>query len=82
MSAVAHLRVRTSVDTVAVAASAVFTNGAGDAVWIVRDGRAVQQQVKVGLQGEDLVEILDGLAPGQRVVVSGTDRVSANQSLS
>jgi len=28
------------------------------------------------------VEILDGLAPGQRVVVSGTDRVSANQSLS
>ena len=82
MSAVAHLRVRTSVDTVAVAASAVFTNGAGDAVWVVRDGRAVQQQVKVGLQGEDLVEILDGLAPGQRVVVSGTDRVSANQSLS
>jgi multidrug efflux pump subunit AcrA (membrane-fusion protein) len=81
MSAVAHLRVRTAHDAVAVPASAVFTTDTGDAVWVIRDGRAVQQLVKVGLQGADLIEILDGLESGQRVVVSGADKVSSGQNL-
>ena len=57
MSAVAHLRVRTAADAVAVPAAAVFTADGGDAVWLVRDGQAVRQQVTVGVQGEDLVQI-------------------------
>ncbi len=81
MSAVAHLRVRTAVDAVAVPAAAVFTADGGDAVWLVRDGRAVRQSVTVGVQGEDLVQILAGLQPGERVVVSGTDRVTDGQDL-
>ena len=59
MSAVAHLHVRTAVDAVAVPAAAVFTADGGDAVWLVRDGRAVRQPVTVGVQGEDLVQIVD-----------------------
>ncbi len=81
MSAVAHLHVRTAVDAVAVPAAAVFTADGGDAVWLARDGRAVRQPVTVGVQGEDLVEILAGLQPGERVVVSGTDRVTDGQDL-
>jgi HlyD family secretion protein len=81
MSAVAHLRVRTAVDAVAVPASAVFTSDLGDTVWILRNGAAVRQQVRLGLQGEDLVQVLSGVQPGQRVVVSGADRVRTGQKL-
>lgn len=81
MSAVAHLRVRTATDAVVVPAAAVFTAGTGDAVWVVRDGEAVRQAVTVGVQGEDLVQILSGVQPGQRVVVSGTDKVTAGQAV-
>jgi HlyD family secretion protein len=82
MSAVAHLRVRTATDAVTVPAAAVFTSELGDTVWVVRDGKAARQQVKVGVQGEDLVQILSGVDVGQRVVVTGTDKVSAGQGLS
>jgi HlyD family secretion protein len=81
MSAVAHLRVRTAANAVSVPAAAVFSSGGHEAVWVVRDGRAVQQQVVVGVQGEDLVQISDGLQAGQRVVVAGTDRVTAGEKL-
>jgi hypothetical protein len=81
MSAVAHLRVRTAANAVSVPAAAVFSSGGHEAVWVVRDGRAVQQQVEVGVQGEDLVQISDGLQAGQRVVVAGTDRVTAGEKL-
>jgi HlyD family secretion protein len=81
MSAVAHLHVRTAVDAVAVPAAAVFTADGGGAVWLVRDGRAVRQPVTVGVQGEDLVQIVTGLQPGERVVVTGTDKVTDGQDL-
>jgi HlyD family secretion protein len=82
MSAVAHLRVRTAVDAVAVPAAAVFTVDSGESIWLLRDGRAVRQAVKVGVQGEDLVQIVSGVEPGDRVVVGGTDKVSEGQDLS
>jgi len=81
MSAVAHLRVRTAENAVSVPAAAVFTSDLGDTVWVVRDGRAQRQRVEIGVQGEDLVEVRAGVAPGERVVVSGTDKVSAGQEL-
>jgi HlyD family secretion protein len=82
MSAVAHLRVRSAVDAVAVPAAAVFSSDNGETVWVVRDGQAVRQPVRVGVQGTDLVQILSGLEPGQRVVTSGTDKVTAGQAVS
>jgi multidrug efflux pump subunit AcrA (membrane-fusion protein) len=83
MSAVAHLKVRTATNAVAVPASAVFSSDSGNAVWLVgADGRAVQQRVTVGVQGEDEVAITAGLQPGQRVVVTGADKVNAGDSLS
>ncbi|GAA1761952.1 efflux RND transporter periplasmic adaptor subunit [Luedemannella helvata] len=81
MSAVAHLRVRDAIDAVAVPAAAVFSGQGGDAVWVITGGKAVRQPVKVGVQGEDLVQIIDGLTPGQRVVVAGTDRVTEGQRI-
>jgi HlyD family secretion protein len=82
MSAVAHLKVRTAVDAVTVPASAVFSTDNGNAVWLVGpDGTAVRQPVVLGVQGEDSVEVTRGLQIGQRVVVTGADKVNAGDRL-
>jgi HlyD family secretion protein len=81
MSAVAHLQVRTAHDAVAVRASAVVRVGSRNAVWVVRGGTARQRLVTVGTQGEDLVAITEGIRPGERVVVTGAERVHAGQKL-
>jgi HlyD family secretion protein len=81
MSAVAHLSVRQARDTVTAPAAAVFTVDGHDAVWLVHDGRAVRTTVTVGVQGQDQVEIVSGVGPGDRLVVRGTDQVKAGQTL-
>lgn len=81
MNAVVHLRVREAADAVTVPASAVFSADGRDAVWLVRDGRADRAPVTVGVQGQDLVQILDGVQAGDRVVVRGTDRVQDGQEV-
>jgi multidrug efflux pump subunit AcrA (membrane-fusion protein) len=81
MSAVVHLRVRQAADAVTVPAAAVFSSDGRDTVWVVRDGKAERVPVTVGVQGQDLVQIVSGLGDGQPVVVRGTDRVSAGQQV-
>ncbi len=79
MSAVVDLMVRTATDAIAVPASAVFRDGRRDAVWVVRAGMARKQLVRVGAQGEDEVQIVEGLKGGERIVVRGADRVRDGQ---
>lgn len=81
MSAVADLKVREAKDAVSAPASAVFRDGRRDAVWVVADGVARKRLVRLGTQGEDSVEILEGLQPGDRVVVRGADTVTEGQQL-
>jgi len=82
MSAVTHLQVRQAAEAVTVPAAAVFTADGRDAVWAVRDGQAEQVPVTVGVQGQDVVQIVSGLSEGQQVVVRGTDQVQTGQHLS
>ncbi|HYN92655.1 MAG TPA: efflux RND transporter periplasmic adaptor subunit, partial [Pilimelia sp.] len=81
MSAVAHLRVREAADTVTVPAAAVFSTDGRDAVWVVRDGKAERVEVTLGVQGQDAVQIVSGVADGQQVVVRGTDLVTVGQQV-
>lgn len=81
MSAVARLRVRQAAGAVTVPAGAVFSADGREAVWVVRDGRAQRADVRLGVQGEDVVEISAGVGEGDRVVVSGTDQVRQGQQL-
>lgn len=81
MSAVAALRVRTAEGVVAVPASAVFREGTRDAVWVVDGGSARLREVRLGAQGEDVVEVVEGLAVGDAVVVRGADVVTEGQRL-
>ncbi|HEV2087266.1 MAG TPA: efflux RND transporter periplasmic adaptor subunit, partial [Cryptosporangiaceae bacterium] len=81
MSAVARLAVRTTENAVTVPASAVIRDGARDTVWVIERGAATRRIVTVGTQGEDLVAVTAGLRAGDRIVVSGADRVRTGQEL-
>ncbi|MEV6691787.1 HlyD family efflux transporter periplasmic adaptor subunit [Micromonospora sp. NPDC051196] len=81
MNAVLRLQVREATDAVTVPASAVFSADGRDTVWVVRDGRVGRAAVTVGVQGQDLVQIVDGVQPGDRVVVRGTDQVRDGQEV-
>ncbi|TQS25683.1 efflux RND transporter periplasmic adaptor subunit [Microbispora sp. KK1-11] len=82
MSAVVRLAVRRSENATAVPASAIVTSGRETIVWAVRGGRAERRVVRLGAQGDAVVEILSGVSPGERVVVKGADAVRPGQSLS
>ena len=43
----------------------------GDAVFIVREGKASRIMVKIGLRERERVQVLEGLQPGDVVVILG-----------
>ena len=60
-----------------VAKTAVFERGALTSVWTVdKDSIAHMRIVKTGRTVGGRVEILSGLSSGERVVVSGAEKVS------
>ena len=70
--------------SVAVPRDAIIYEGEAARVWVVRDkdnDKAIElRRIKVGLTNGSLVEVLKGLAPGDRVVTKGSlfiDRVAA-----
>ena len=81
MSAVLRLSVRQASEAVTVPASAVVSADGRDTVWTVRDGRYERVPVTLGVQGEDVVQIVSGIGDGAQVVVSGTDQVQPGQQV-
>jgi HlyD family secretion protein len=47
--------------------------GGGRMAYVLKDGRAERRAIRLGAQGLAKVEVLEGLAPGERVVVSGAE---------
>ena len=44
-------------------------------VYVVEDGKAVQKNVKTGIEQEKIIEIASGLSPGEKVIVTGQNRI-------
>ncbi len=53
----------------------------GGSIWIVRDGRLTRSDAKVGLKSVERVEIVEGLKPGERVVISPVQGMSEGQTV-
>lgn len=67
---------------VSVPLTAVLPTGTSDLVFVNRgDGRFVPRAVRVGLRGDSLVEIVDGLRPGEEVVASATFLLDSESNL-
>jgi len=55
-------------DKLAVPKTCLFPYGGGDALWVVRDGRAQIQQVQKGMETDELFVIKQGLKAGDQVI--------------
>jgi len=81
MSAVVNLQVRTAKAVVTVPSAAVVRDGGRDAVFVVEAGKVIRREVRLGAQGQELVEVVRGLDPGVRVVVRDADRLTDGQAV-
>jgi cobalt-zinc-cadmium efflux system membrane fusion protein len=71
----ASFRITTSNDSSSpgIPETAVVYEGEAAHVWVQRDdGRIALRQIKVGRTTNGMVEVLEGLKPGEKVVTSGT----------
>ncbi len=67
---------------VAVPDSAVIDNGTQQVVLIARgEGRFEPRVVRIGTRGDGYVEVLDGVKPGEQVVVSANFLIDAESNL-
>jgi HlyD family secretion protein len=82
MTVSVDIEVHRSANTLALSADAVH-DATGPAPWVlqVSKGRAVRQTVKLGLRGEGVVEIRDGLQAGDLAVPTSNPRITAGQRL-
>jgi cobalt-zinc-cadmium efflux system membrane fusion protein len=66
---------------IAVPRDAIIYEGGLARVWVVRDDKAIElRRIKVGLTSGTMVEVTDGLASSDRVVIKGSlfiDRLAA-----
>lgn len=71
------ISVGSTVTGITVPKKAVIEQGALTSLWIVDKGNIVRMRIiKVGRQTGDRVEVLSGLSDGERVVVSGVEKVT------
>jgi HlyD family secretion protein len=66
---------------VRVPLGALFRDGNDWSVFAVRDGRAWSKRVTLGIRGDDVAEIKDGLSPGDRVVLFPNRELSSGMSI-
>ena len=73
-----RLHVLTRKDVTAIPTAAIQQGSAGAFVFLVQQDNTVQvRQVKLGAVNNGMVAVNEGLQPGDRVVVEGTDRLRA-----
>ncbi|HTJ66990.1 MAG TPA: HlyD family efflux transporter periplasmic adaptor subunit [Actinospica sp.] len=81
MSAIADLDVLTAKDALSVPSSALVINGQTTSVWVLTNGSAHLKRITLGAQGDTRVQVLSGLDAGQRIVVSGADKVTDGEQI-
>ncbi len=72
------LAVATRQNSIVVPEDALVAEGARQFLYIVVDGKAIRREVKLGMRMRGRVEILDGIAVGDTLVVRGLQRVRNN----
>jgi HlyD family secretion protein len=80
MTVSVDIEVARSADTVVIPADTVRdANSAQPWVLAVDGGRATRRAVKLGLKGDGRVEVLDGVAPGDRLISASQTAVGSGQ---
>lgn len=80
------MTVSVTIETASKASTLVVPNEAlfsrdGDYVWLIKDGRASAQQVRLGLRGLTHSEVLSGLSSGDTVLTEFDNKLVAGQKV-
>ena len=60
-------------NVVAVPRDAVVQDGASSRVWVVREDRTIElRQIKVGATNGQMIQVVEGLVPGDNIIVRGS----------
>ncbi|MEY3046886.1 MAG: hypothetical protein RL424_208, partial [Pseudomonadota bacterium] len=73
----AGLRLKTIDDGLLVSEEALVGDREGFFVWRVSEGKAQKVRIKLGIRLEKEVQVLEGLAEGDEVVVAGQLKIRA-----
>lgn len=69
------LEVTTKDDAVLVPEEAIVSEGLRQIVYVVKDGRVERRVIKIGQRQSGRAEVVEGLQPGETIVVLGVQRV-------
>lgn len=68
-------------NVIALPLVALFTEGAARVLVVNEQNIAKIREIKIGLIGNELIEVKSGLAVGERVITTGKERVSDNDAV-
>ncbi|MFO1337860.1 MAG: efflux RND transporter periplasmic adaptor subunit [Burkholderiaceae bacterium] len=69
-------------NVLSVARGNFVDEGGGRTAYVLHDGIAEKRAIRLGAQSLSKVEVLDGLQPGERVVISGSDNFHGAERVS
>lgn len=70
------LSLKSEKETVVVPVEAVLATSEGTRIaYVVKDGKALKRMVKVGIEGQDKIQILAGVNAGEQIVVAGNEKL-------
>ena len=75
------LNTRTYENTLVVPSEAIISEMGIDKVFLYKSGKAMPQEITKGLRTDAVVQVLDGLAPGDTVITSGTMQLRTGQAV-
>lgn len=65
--------------TIPIPLSALYQTKETPSVWIVREGKVQLRPIKIGRFGNDGVQVVDELTPGETIVTAGVHKLRAGQ---
>jgi len=66
------LKLKHADDAVVLPLAALITTPEGEkVVFVMKDGKAIRRKVKTGIEASDRIQVLEGISPGDKVIVTG-----------
>ncbi|PRY16483.1 membrane fusion protein (multidrug efflux system) [Pontibacter ummariensis] len=69
-------------DAILIPTEAIIPEATGHKIFLVKGGKAVPQMVKIGQRSETMIQIMEGIAPGDTLIQAGILQVRPGSDLS
>ncbi|MDX5423278.1 MAG: efflux RND transporter periplasmic adaptor subunit [Hymenobacteraceae bacterium] len=75
------LSLKDSDDAILIPTESIIPEATGHKIYLAKNGKAVPQMVKIGQRSETLIQIMEGVAPGDTIIRSGILQVRDGSNL-